>query len=291
MNRLKYQNALILTALCAVISVACNSNIKKHLPIQSIPDTLDYTAPIITIRYSADPSARVFNDTLYLYPSHDKDNAQWWDMEDYYVYSTTDLKTFKDEGISAKNMDRPALQELLAYCMDETNEVEAVIVWKLDRISRNVADYTATLSPFFAQNNIQLLTVTDINGEGLDVEMMRQISMVFAERERKMTALRTKEGIRGKVALGQYPYHAPVGYENIEVKGSKYKKMVIDEENAFFVRQAYNLCLQGDSIVTITQKLYNMGFRNKHGNIAEIIKLILAACVGALAEKIIDLLF
>lgn len=32
-------------------------------------------------------------------------------------------------------------------------------------------------------------------------------------------------------------------------------------------------------------------FRNKHGNIAEIIKLILAACVGALAEKIIDLLF
>lgn len=32
-------------------------------------------------------------------------------------------------------------------------------------------------------------------------------------------------------------------------------------------------------------------FRNRHGNIAEIIKLILAACVGALAEKIIDLLF
>ena len=176
------------------------------------------------------------------------------------------VKTFKDEGISAKDMNRPALQDLLAYCMDEANEVKAVIVWKLDRISRNVADYTATLSPFFAQNNIQLLTVTDINGEGLDVEMMRQISMVFAERERKMTALRTKEGIRGKVALGQYPYHAPIGYENLEIKGSKYKKMVIDEENAFFVRQAYNLCLQGDSLTTITNKLYKMGFRNKHGN-------------------------
>ncbi len=99
MKKLKHQKALIMTALYAVISVACNSNIKQHSPIQSIPDTLDYTAPIITIRYSADPSARVFNDTLYLYPSHDKDNAQWWDMEDYYVYSTTDLKTFKDEGL------------------------------------------------------------------------------------------------------------------------------------------------------------------------------------------------
>ena len=176
------------------------------------------------------------------------------------------VKTFKDEGISAKDMNRPALQDLLAYCMDEKNEVKAVIVWKLDRISRSVADYTATLSPFFAQQDIQLLTVADINGVGLDVEMMRQISMVFAERERKVTALRTKEGIRGKVATGQYPYHAPIGYKNIIRKGSKYKEMVIDEENAFFVKQAYTMCLQGDSIVTITKKLYNMGFRNKNGN-------------------------
>ncbi len=178
----------------------------------------------------------------------------------------TIVKTFKDEGISAKDLNRPALQELLEYCSNSKNEVKAVIIWKLDRISRSVGDYTATLSPFFAQSDIQLLTVTDINGDGLDVEMMRQISMVFAERERKMTAMRTKEGIRGKVALGQFPYHAPIGYENIEIKGSKYKKMIIDEENAFFVRQAYSLCLQGDSISTITSKLYKMGFRNKHGN-------------------------
>ena len=42
--------------------------------------------------------------------------------------------------------------------------------------------------------------------------------------------------------------------------------MVIDEDVAFYVRQAFNLCLQGDSIDTITSKLYRMGFRNKHGN-------------------------
>ena len=175
-------------------------------------------------------------------------------------------KTFKDEGISAKDLNRPALQDLLTYCMDKSNNVEAVVVWKLDRISRSIADYSATLEPFFKENNIKLLTVTDINGDGLDVEMMRQISMVFAERERKTAALRTKEGIRGKVATGQYPYHAPIGYENIVQKGSKYKKMIIDEANAFFVRRAYVLCLQGDSIRTITSKLYKEGFRNKHGN-------------------------
>lgn len=55
--------------------------------------------PIITMRYSADPSARVFNGILYIYPSHDRDEAQWWDMEDYYVYSTTDLCNYKEEGL------------------------------------------------------------------------------------------------------------------------------------------------------------------------------------------------
>lgn len=178
----------------------------------------------------------------------------------------TIVQTFKDEGRSAKNLDRPGLQDLIEYCSDKKNNVEAVIVWKLDRISRNVGDYTATLCPFFSQNNIQLLTVSDVNGEGLHVEAMRQVGMVFAELERKTGAIRTKEGLRGKVALGQYPYHAPYGYKNVTIKGDKYKKMVIDKDNAFFVKQAYNMCLQGDSIDTITAKLYKMGFRNKHGN-------------------------
>ena len=56
--------------------------------------------PIITHIYTADPSARVFNDTLYIYPSHDRDNAQWWDMVDWHVFSTTDMKTFTDHGVA-----------------------------------------------------------------------------------------------------------------------------------------------------------------------------------------------
>jgi beta-xylosidase len=56
--------------------------------------------PIITHIYSADPSARVFNDTLYVYPSHDRDEAKWWDMVDYHVFSTNDMKTFTDHGMA-----------------------------------------------------------------------------------------------------------------------------------------------------------------------------------------------
>jgi arabinoxylan arabinofuranohydrolase len=61
--------------------------------------------PIITNMYTADPSARVFKDTLYLYPSHDRDSAKWWDMIDWHVFSTVDMKHWKDHGVALSLKD------------------------------------------------------------------------------------------------------------------------------------------------------------------------------------------
>lgn len=55
--------------------------------------------PIITHMYSADPSARVFGDTLWVYPSHDRDDALGFSMEDYHAYSTTDMQHWTDHGV------------------------------------------------------------------------------------------------------------------------------------------------------------------------------------------------
>jgi arabinoxylan arabinofuranohydrolase len=54
--------------------------------------------PFVQNRYAADPSARFHNGQLYVYPSHDKDNPNWFDMEDYYVYCTSDLKSWREYG-------------------------------------------------------------------------------------------------------------------------------------------------------------------------------------------------
>ena len=56
--------------------------------------------PFVTHMYTADPSARVFNDTLFVYPSHDQDTATWFNMIDWHVFSTTDMKTWKDHGVA-----------------------------------------------------------------------------------------------------------------------------------------------------------------------------------------------
>ena len=56
--------------------------------------------PIITNNYTADPSAHVFNGRIYLYPSHDRDDSKTFDMMDYHVYSSDDMKEWTDHGVA-----------------------------------------------------------------------------------------------------------------------------------------------------------------------------------------------
>ena len=72
------------------------------------------TNPIITNQFTADPTARVFNGKIYLYPSHDipsvithYDGSAWFSMADYHVFSSEDLTTWTDHGVIVKQEDVP----------------------------------------------------------------------------------------------------------------------------------------------------------------------------------------
>jgi site-specific DNA recombinase len=69
-------------------------------------------------------------------------------------------KMFVDEGKSAKNLDRPEIQDLITYCSKKSNKINAVIIWRLDRISRNNEDYHGVLRPLFERKGITLLSAT-----------------------------------------------------------------------------------------------------------------------------------
>lgn len=61
--------------------------------------------PFITNQFTADPTARVFNGRIYVYPSHDipakpgRGRAEWFVMEDYHVFSSSNLTDWTDHGI------------------------------------------------------------------------------------------------------------------------------------------------------------------------------------------------
>lgn len=69
--------------------------------------------PLIRDQFSADPSARVFGDSVYVYPSHDilarpgHGRVGWFCMEDYHVFSSVDLTHWRDDGRVVSQYDVP----------------------------------------------------------------------------------------------------------------------------------------------------------------------------------------
>lgn len=70
-----------------------------------LPLNLSAQNPFITNQFTADPSARVFGDRVYVYPSHDipctegKGRIGWFCMEDYHVFSSSNLTDWTDHGV------------------------------------------------------------------------------------------------------------------------------------------------------------------------------------------------
>lgn len=87
--------------------------------------------PIIRNQYSADPSARVFGNRVYLYPSHDilategKGRKDWFCMEDYHVFSSENLVDWTDHGLIVQQNNVPWVRP------------ESYSMWAPDCIERN----------------------------------------------------------------------------------------------------------------------------------------------------------
>ena len=75
--------------------------------------------PIVRDQFSADPTARVFNGKVYLFPSHDIPTPpgknlreNWFCMEDYHVFSSENLTDWKDHGVIVTQTKVPWLTRI-----------------------------------------------------------------------------------------------------------------------------------------------------------------------------------
>ncbi len=69
-----------------------------NLKAQEIVNFKNEGNPLVKHIYTADPSAHVFNGRLYVYTSHDEDDATYFDMLDWHVFSTDNLTDWTDHG-------------------------------------------------------------------------------------------------------------------------------------------------------------------------------------------------
>lgn len=173
------------------------------------------------------------------------------------------VKTFIEEGLSAKDLNRPEAQNLLKYCDRESNNVSAVIVWRLDRLSRFNVDYHGTIRPILMARNIRLLSATEFNSDTIEGEYMRNLMMCNAEYELSLIRFRTKENMKTIAQRGTMPCKAPIGYRNVRDAQGK-GAIVVDEELAPYVKRAFELYATGMySYRTLAEYLYSEGFRNQ----------------------------
>lgn len=93
------------------------------------------------------------------------------------------IKVFSDEGAFANNLDRPEFAKMFEYFETHKNEIDAIIVWRLDRLTINNEDYHNNILPFLNKHNIKLLSATENNDETPEGKLMRNIAISLTEYE------------------------------------------------------------------------------------------------------------
>lgn len=194
----------------------------------------------------------------------DKDSLplQKNDLVNYakFALDITDYEIFEDAGYSAKNTDRPRYQQMMSRL--RTGEFSHLVVWKIDRISRNLLDFAAMyeelkrLGVVFVSKNEQFDTSTAIG------EAMLKIILIFAELERKMTSERVTAVMVSRASNGQWNGgRIPFGYNY----DKETKTFSINEAEAAIVRTIYGKYEETHSLLQTSKFLNENGLSTRSG--------------------------
>ncbi len=174
----------------------------------------------------------------------------------------TVLEEFEDPGKSGRNAQRPALQSMLHYITE--NHVDAVIVYKQDRLSRSQADFWGMID-LFKRINTKFISITEQFGDSAEATISMGMMSSFAQYYCDYLSGNVKKGQKQKVNIGWWPTFAPLGYENYGEKS--FKKIRPIKEIAEQVVHAFKLFATGQySITELTETMIKRGMTSNGGN-------------------------
>lgn len=153
------------------------------------------------------------------------------------------VKFYTDGGYSGGSMDRPALQQMLADI--DAGLIDAVIVYKLDRLSRSQKDTLTLIEDRFLANHVDFISVNE-NFDTLSPFGRAMIGMlsVFAQLEKDQITERFTMGRIGRAKKGYFHGggNAPTGYDYID------GNLIVNEYEALQVQDLYQYYLKGHTI-------------------------------------------
>lgn len=185
--------------------------------------------------------------------------------------SDASVLVYEDEGFSGKNTARPEFQRMMAAVRGQ--EINCVICYKLDRISRNVGDFALTYEEF-ERYGVDFLCVNEKYDTSAPAgrAMMGMVS-VFAQLERETTAERIRDNMHMLARTGRWlGGRTPTGFrsqkETRADAGGKTRsayKLVPVAEEIELVRLIYQKFLETGSVAGAARYLAQSGFRTRTG--------------------------
>lgn len=157
-------------------------------------------------------------------------------------YGRNDTEIFIEEGESAKTTNRKKLMELMEYCRKNHKDIELLIFYSLDRLSRDTNDYT-TLKAFFNTLKIKIASCLERIEDSPSGRFLKHILAAKSQLDNEERSLKCKGGMIEGVKAGRYVFGAPFGYKNGTVNGEK--NIIIDDTKAHFVKQIFELLATG----------------------------------------------
>jgi DNA invertase Pin-like site-specific DNA recombinase len=160
------------------------------------------------------------------------------------------IKRYDDGGYSGGNLERPALKELIKDI--SLGLIDMVVVYKIDRLSRSLMDFTKLID-VFNRYNVSFISVTqNFNTNDSMGKLMLNILLSFAQFEREMTGDRIRDKIRMQKSKGMWTGGTvPLGYDNID------KKLIINKEEAKRIKLIFDTFIKTESISETLKVLNN----------------------------------
>jgi site-specific DNA recombinase len=169
---------------------------------------------------------------------------------------------YDDGGFSGGTLDRPALKRLLADI--EAGKVDIVVVYKIDRLSRSLMDFSR-LVEVFDQHKVTFVSVTQsFNTTTSMGRLTLNILLSFAQFEREVIGERIRDKFAASRKRGMWMGGwAPLGYEVRD------RKLIVNEADAKLVRSIFQRFLKVGSATTLARELIAENVRNKYGKLID----------------------
>lgn len=170
------------------------------------------------------------------------------------------LEIIVDAGLSAKTLDRPGIQRVLA--MIDAGSVDAIIVLKLDRLTRSVRDLGAIIDRI-ERRDVALMSVYEyIDSSTANGRLMLNMLGSIAQWEREAIGERTADALRAKRARGERSGAEPFGFR---VNGDRRTLHPFEPEQE--VIRVIAECRDARySLQDVADELNRRGFRTRGGS-------------------------